>query len=177
MAENRFKRIVLQDDYAVMIINNKKHGEIKVLIDIEDIDLVKMYSWHAIYDKTINNFYICHRFDNKTKGRGCIKLHRLLTSCPRELEVDHINHNTLDNRKKNLKVCTHFENQQNLRSKSSNNTGVYKRNRFGRQYWVANISKNCKRYTKDCKSEEEAIAWRKNKEKELYELEGVVINQ
>lgn len=47
-----------------------------------------------------------------TEGK---RLHRLITSCPANMVVDHKNHNRLDNRRKNLRVCTQKENANNLK--------------------------------------------------------------
>ena len=163
-------KIRYENDYAVLEVI-RKGKVIDVLIDIEDIELVSSIgSWHAICDETLKTpaYYIAHRYDNKTKGKGVIKLHRLVTNCPRNKVIDHINHNTCDNRKANLRICTLFENQQNLRSRSSSHTGVHKRTRYGRTFWVASITKNKKRLTKDFKTEQDAVAWRVQKEKELY---------
>ena len=83
------------------------------------------------------------------------------------MEVDHLNRNTIDNRKCNLKVCTRFENQQNLSSCRSGHTGVYFKNRSRK--WVANISKDKKRYyIGEYKTKEEAINARKEYEQKLY---------
>lgn len=155
--------IIEKDDYAIMLVRHKDIT-LQVLIDKEDIEKISIGSWHAIYDKTLKvpSYYIAHRYNNKAKGKGVIKLHRLITNCPRHLEVDHINHNTLDNRKCNLKVCTRFENQQNLRSCSSGVTGVYFNN--SRKIWCGNISKDGTRYCKDFKTKEQAIEWRKGME-------------
>jgi hypothetical protein len=167
LTQKTFNEISIYDNYAALFIENKKYGRIVVLIDIEDIELVSKYKWHAIYDKTVNDFYICHRYANKEMGKGCIKMHRLIMGCPKNLFIDHINHSTIDNRKCNLRVVTHFGNQQNLRSRVTEQTGVYQR-KTGGCNWVANISKNNKKFQKEFKTKEEAIAARKQYEKDLY---------
>ena len=55
------------------------------------------------------NYYA---YTNKDENKN-IALHRLITKCPNGLMVDHLNHNTLDNRLENLKICTNKENQHN----------------------------------------------------------------
>ena len=170
--KNEFK---ICGDYSIVYIK-RKDKTLEVKVDTEDLNrIISVGSWHAIHDKTIRGqgYYMCYRYNNKTLGAGCIKMHRFIMNCPKDKVIDHINHDTLDNRKCNLRVCTHFENQQNLRSRSSKLTGVYKRNRFNREFWVATISKDGKRYTKDFKTEEEAYNWRVSKVKELYGMEVV----
>ena len=168
---------VIHKDYAILKVR-RKDFILDVLIDVEDVDKIKKYTWNALLDKTLQipSYYIYNRYNSKSKGKGVIKLHRLIMDCPKDKVIDHINHNTLDNRKCNLKICTHFENQQNLRSKKTEQTGVYTRKRIQRgklrEWWVANISKNGKRYSKDFNTKEEAIQWRKYMENKLYK--GVV---
>lgn len=171
-SKKKFNEFIICKNYAIMKVK-RKDIILNVFIDIEDIDRVKnVGSWHAIYDKTLQqpSYYICNRYNSKLKGKGVIKLHRYIMNCPTDKVIDHINHNTLDNRKANLKICTRFENQQNLRSKSTEQTGVYFREK--RNVWCANISKNKIRYSKEFKTKENAINWRKEMENKLYK--GVV---
>ena len=167
MKKNKHNEFIIHDDFAEIIIKHK-NSIVKVKIDLEDVDKVReIGSWHALFDKTLQvpSYYICHRKQN----HKCYKLHRYIMDCPEGMEVDHINHDTLDNRKSNLKICTRWENQQNLRSKVTTQTGVYYRNRDN--CWVSNITKNKKRYSKQFKTIEEAVSWRKIKEIELYRKE------
>lgn len=42
-----------------------------------------------------------------------VHMHRLIMNCPEGMEVDHINRNPLDNRRKNLRIATHQQNSFN----------------------------------------------------------------
>lgn len=50
-------------------------------------------------------------------------LHRLLMGAPEELCVDHINHDTFDNRRENLRLATHAQNMANRKTHSCNTSG------------------------------------------------------
>lgn len=109
--------IIIKDDYAIIVINSKKFGVKNVLIDIDDIEKVKKYTWCFTHSRD-NNLYAMTKDKSKT-----IKLHRYLKECPKGLDIDHINHDTLDNRKTNLRICTRAVNNQNLGIKTDTYTG------------------------------------------------------
>ena len=50
-----------------------------------------------------------------------MKMHRLILNASDDIQVDHINHNGLDNRKGNLRLCSCSQNcmNRNTRSKTS----------------------------------------------------------
>jgi hypothetical protein len=107
--------------------NSKQYGNVEVLIDDEDYDRIKGYNWFV--NKQRNSLRVSRTkvIDNKITS---IILSRYIINAPEGMVVDHINHNTLDNRKCNLRICTHQENLFN--TKVSNNKvsskykGVYK---------------------------------------------------
>ncbi|MDD4411976.1 MAG: hypothetical protein PHO58_05760, partial [Bacilli bacterium] len=53
-----------------------------------------------------------------------ISMHRLVTSCPDDMEVDHEFHNRYDNRKEFLRIVTRSQNCMNMSLKSNNTSGV-----------------------------------------------------
>lgn len=116
--ECRFKgqqlnnNIKIKSNYAEMIINSPKYGNLIFLIDIDDIEKIEKYKWSAKYNKNVG-FYGQTQERNNRKNRKSIKLHRYIMNCPDNLVVDHINHNTLDNRKCNLRNVTQLENSRN----------------------------------------------------------------
>ncbi len=87
-----------------------------------------------------------------------ISMHRMIVDCPDGLEVDHINGNTLDNRRCNLRVCTHAENMRNRKINKDNKSG-YKGVYLDKKYktWRAQIKvSGQKRYLGSYKTAEAA---------------------
>ena len=125
--------IILYDDYAEIIILDNKSNEVgRAKIDLDDVDRVGQYKWH------ISHGYACCN-ENK------IRLHRLIMDCPDDMIVDHINHNRLDNRKCNLRICTQHQNSMN-QNKRSNNTSGYTGVLWdkAKNKWMARIKVNYK---------------------------------
>lgn len=97
--------------YEMKIITKK--GK-EILIDAEDFEKVKRHSW--CISKT---GYPVANINGKVT-----KLHRyLLELTDSKVIVDHINRNTLDNRKSNLRFCTALENTRNTTVSKNNKTG------------------------------------------------------
>ena len=74
-------------------------------------------------------------------------MHRQIMNAPDNLVVDYIDHNDLNNRKENLRVCTFAENCRNMRSsarKTSRYKGVHWNKRMGK--WAAQITFENKTY-------------------------------
>jgi hypothetical protein len=78
------------------------------IVDDEDAAMVSDKRWH------INQRGAAWCRSVKTNMK-VVKMHRLITGAANGLDVDHINHNPLDNRRRNLRVCTHAENMMNVR--------------------------------------------------------------
>lgn len=63
-----------------------------------------------------------------------MSMHRLIAQPEERKQVDHINHDTLDNRKSNLRVCTKTQNRRNSRPVYKNTTGLKGVTQQGRKY-------------------------------------------
>jgi hypothetical protein len=102
-----------------IIIKSKKFGDKTVLIDEEDYDKIKNYKW-GVY-KYGNDFYI-----KRFKAGSVLALHRVVMENPYGVQIDHINHDTLDNRKCNLRFCTQSQNNQNKKKTNRATSSKYK---------------------------------------------------
>ena len=144
-----FNKYILFSQFGVLQISQDKY----ILFDRDDYEKISQYRWHSGGSE---NNYAYTRVNGKHTS-----LQRFLTDCPDGLVVDHINHDTYDNRKENLRICTPKENSHN-RSKQG---GVHRH----RDKWKATISINGKRtYLGVYNTYEEALKVRKEAEKQYY---------
>lgn len=82
------------------------------LVDDEDYEYLNQWKWCA--NRSIGGYYAVRTDKQKAdQKRETICMHRLILNAPKGLQVDHINHNTLDNTKQNLRICTNSQNQMN----------------------------------------------------------------
>lgn len=120
-------------------------------VDDEDFEWASKIKWNY------HNGYA--RRNVKVNGKSVSYfMHRIITNAPGKMEVDHIDGNTLNNQRKNLRVCTTSQNQAN-RPKSKNNTSGYKGVSWHKKNkkWFAQVNKNGKRvFGKYFESAEEA---------------------
>ena len=108
------------------------------LVDQDDYGYLSQFKWKFSDGYAKRTVYLG---GGRAKPRyKTVSMHRLLADCPNGKEVDHINGNGLDNRKKNLRVCTHAQNMKNQGIRKNNTTGVKgvcrKRNKFIANIWL-----------------------------------------
>lgn len=116
-----------------------KRGIIQyALVDDDDFQRVSSIKWHilssigyAVHTKHIG-------YEGKKQIQRPVYMHRFIMNTPNGMDTDHINHDRLDNRKENLRVCTRSQNHCNRRHNKST-SGVTGVKRSGNN-WTARIS-------------------------------------
>lgn len=104
------------------------------IVDDEDYDmLVRDYKWCISHSGKSDRKKAVARVHGG-KGTLC-SMHRVVANAPKGMDVDHINRNTLDNRRSNLRVCTRSQNNANRPKRSGEFKGVHFDK--AKSYWVA----------------------------------------
>ncbi len=117
-------------------IESKTYGKCEVIVDDEDEQLMQSLRWCV--SKKNEKFYVVNRKSGKY-------LHDFLIKKEKGQRIDHIDGNPLNNKKSNLRACSHKENICNAGKKKNNTTGykgVYLHKPSGR--WFAQLKHNYK---------------------------------
>ena len=150
---------IFYNDYAEMLLYDKNGEPInRTKVDLECIEVLKQYKWHMLgqYVSSIIN------------GTEVL-LHRFLMSPSDDMEVDHINRDKLDNRRDNLRICTHQENDWNKLAGVRNKSGYSGVKENGKGKWIASIIINKKpKHLGTFDTYEEAVKARIKAEKEYF---------
>lgn len=93
------------------------------IVDDCDYERINQFKWHAIN----NHGFRATRVITVDGKQTSITMSRFIMDCTDpKLFVDHINHDTLDNRRENLRVCSAKENQWNKSRQYNKQSSLYK---------------------------------------------------
>lgn len=120
-------RIIDAGNHCLIEVDSESrgfHGFAK--IDKQDVEVIQSFGrrWCAAWHECTQQYFAAS--NEKIDGKWTrVMLHRLLMEAPKGLDVDHVNHDMLDCRRTNLRICTRSQNLQNRKSAlPSSTTGV-----------------------------------------------------
>lgn len=97
-----------------------------VSFDACDAKLLEKYSWYV----DSNGYARAHIGEGK-----CVYMHRIIMGAKKGIDVDHINHNKLNNKRSNLRCCKHQHNTMNKIIQTNNTSG------FKGVYWARHANR------------------------------------
>lgn len=110
------------------------------IVDNADYDWLVRYKW-TLLDQNAAHWFRCP----ETKKQRMIYMHRMILDAPEGILTDHINHNRLDNRRSNLRLCNISESNCNRRGRSGKDYTHYKGIYPVSGKWAAAITTDKKR--------------------------------
>lgn len=171
---------------CVLAIIRTDKKEITILISFADYDKISKHKWTFKIDN--NGDYRVHSTSVGLRGKD---LSTWLLNGTGDMVVDHINRNTLDNRRENLRLVSRSVNSTNAKARIESKTGirgVYKRVArpgIAKESWICEWSDITGRHSKSfsCEKygEEEAFrlakSLREKKMKEMKIQSGPMVTQ
>lgn len=132
-----------QPDYCTIPLTQ---GQVAI-VDAGDFQMLLQWKWYALWSPAGKTFYATRRHKVGDKKYRLLGMHRLLLGLEYgdHRHGDHINRDTLDNRRVNLRIATPAQNAWNTRLYSTNTSGhkgVYWEEQTGK--WRASIGVNRK---------------------------------
>lgn len=141
------------DTYAVINIR-WKNGTAQAYIDADDYDDVSKFRWRV--SKKKNKLYVI-----TGSGKNQVYLHRFImreVDVPDGYEIDHVDGNSLNNRRCNLRVVSRLDNIHNTAVRIDNTIGIRGVSKCGKRVWCTDFVYNKTRfYFKHWKTVEEAV--------------------
>ena len=137
-----------ENNIAKIELNRTKAENLWAIIDLEDLQRVLdfPYTWFAKYDPDIDSFYAVASQYHKELGRARpVYLHQFVMDANGKV-VDHENHDTLDDRKSNLRISEEIRNAMNRKAKNKNNKSGYRNVSWSNteKMWIVQLQINKK---------------------------------
>ncbi|HEM8998853.1 TPA: HNH endonuclease [Burkholderia cenocepacia] len=117
-----------------------------ILVDDEDFERLSAVTWWVRKDGYVSRTVMVDGV------KTSLKIHRMVLNLQAGVPflVDHINGNRADNRKANLRVCTHAQNAWNMGKAATNTTGYKGVSMMANGRFVAQIRCHGRKYHLGC---------------------------
>jgi hypothetical protein len=169
-------KLLYQDNLITkFLIESPKYGNKECIIDTKYWIKIKNYRWGISYGKKANIFYVVTYGMTTKNNRSPKTLHRFILSLnPSKMVVDHKNHDGLDNRESNIRICTSAQNNCNILRRNS--IHKYKGVRFVYGKYRARIRYNNKEFSLGAYNTPEEAAQKYNEAALKYHKEFAFLN-
>ena len=145
--------IIDKENNLVRIELQRRNGKesLWTIIDLEDFDKVINfpYTWWAKYSWANKSYYAMASEhvgvrEDGTQIKNIVALHQFVLDTDKT--VDHIEHDTLDNRKSKLRIVETKDNLKNRKGRNSNNKSGYRNVSWSNreQKWIVQLQVNGK---------------------------------
>lgn len=110
----------LDQSYRIIALTRGQN----TMVDAADYDWLNQWPWCAVWNKHTHSFYAKRsKWDKIKKCSYTIAMANEILQCSPGEQADHISHDTLDNRKENLRKTTNTQNCSNKGIRSTNKSG------------------------------------------------------
>ena len=165
MYNEHMNEIKVKKSHAELVLRHRDGTVFISKFSLEDLEKVQSKKW--ITSPSHKQQYV-----RSTQKYGSVLLHKVLTAgrVPIGFFTDHINGDTLDNRRKNLRAVNRYQNGWNMKLRTDNTTGTKQVTWHpNKKKWQARISVAGKRLSLGYFStKEEAVDARMKAEKRLH---------
>ena len=154
MAKKKGNNYIIDEENKIVKIelNRWEDENLWVIIDLDDFDKIINfpYTWYAKYSVNAKGYYACaSQYIPELKHARTVLMHQFIMGIDRtarEFNVDHQNHNTLDNRKENLRITNVPNNSKNREKRNNNNKSGYRNVCWDKSYkqWKVQLQVNGK---------------------------------
>lgn len=98
------------------------HRQVSI-VDDGDFEWLNRFTWHAKLRSDGRGFYADHAWRLPSGRVHHIRMHRMLLKTPVGQRIDHVDGDSLNNQRANLRFCTASENGGNARLNRNNRSG------------------------------------------------------
>lgn len=143
---------IIEGDTVKIELKRRNENSVYALIDIDDYERVKnfKYTWHSFLAKNTGTYYCAATTyfkdeNGQTKSKPLYL--QVFIANPNQdpnIYVDHINYDTLDNRKQNLRTTSNSNNLKYRNGKNSNNKSGYRNVCMIQGWWTVQMQINGK---------------------------------